>query len=352
MCIHLISARRVFIVVSERSVRIGDPATSKSSSGDLLSWGNCIHQSPFRNLTSFACLDASANASVLDRLSQSSSLVSLTLVWSSFRELNLEKFEALRELRIYVEGPSVWSLHSPIRVPEGSLRTLTKLVIHDTRTAQWSRDLFCGNMCMFPNLRVLRLDECPASPVELFSFIQMHPLIQEVSVSTSEQHPPIRLEMLKLLIEGTGTWCDDVYEDEVIDGEPNPVITSPCSEIDEEEEFQLHHKDDFPGIHIHFDLFAFTRRPLNDAATLWRSPKGSMKPRYKTTGLAFRIMDQERWQVRGLPVAYVPDVLLLAKEHFPDTEVLRVSSDTPFWEGDFMTFMVCLPTCGTDTRHW
>ena len=75
-----------------RSVYIGDPANNKTSSHDLLAWGNCIHQSPFRNLASFTCLDASANVSVLDRLSDSPSLTSLTLVWGGHRDLDLHKF--------------------------------------------------------------------------------------------------------------------------------------------------------------------------------------------------------------------------------------------------------------------
>lgn len=331
------------LIFISRSIRIGDPITSRPTNGDLVAWGSCLNPSPFCNLRSFACLDASATPSVLDKLRQSDALTSLTIVWGGCRRLDLQKFKTLQSLRIYVDGPMVWSLHSPILAPKGTLNSLTKLVIHDTKACQWSRDIFCGNSCMFPNLRVLRLDECAARPVELFSFIQMHSSLMEVSVSTNEEHPPIRLEMLKKLIEGTGTWSVGSCDDEYVDGETNNTVILPCAEMDEEDEYLLHYKDEFPNTHIHFDLFAFTRVPITETATRWHSSKGSAHPRYKTTGLAFRIMDQERWQSRNIPIAYIPDVVELAKEHFPDVEELRISSDTPCWEGNFQAFMVCHP---------
>lgn len=323
-----------------RSIIVGDPADDTPASGNLHAWSNCIHRSPFLSLTSFACLDASTTHDVLERLSDSKGLTSLTLVWGGKRRLELQKLTALEALRIYVDGPRVVRLLAPL----SPLATLTKLVVHDNRTCRWSEQLVAGRRVLFPCLRVLRLDECPAEVRDVFDFIQRHPTLLEVAVSLCDDFPPIRLEALKKLVEGTGTWadepCEGVKQRNGLSGEIVDERDSPHAELTEDGQISLHYKDEFPDTHLQFVLFAFTRVPVTDIATLWQSGRGSPQPRYKTTGLAFRIMDQERWQLFGIPVAYVPDILSVAKVHFPDVEELRVSSDTVYWQDNFVMFMV------------
>lgn len=297
-----------------------------------------MHKSPFSNLTSFECLDSPPTTDVLAKLNESKSLTSLTLVWNGQHKLYLYRFESLKSLRVYVEGPRIWSLPSPLVAPEN----LTKLVVHDSGFCRWSKELVLGRYVSFPSLRVLRLDECAAEPADIFEFIQIHSTLLEVSVSLCDDENTIRLEALKKLIEGTGTWKGGDCEGELIDGEPNVEVTSPCPELVNGDEVSLHYKGEFPDTHIQLDLFSFTRVPIMENATSWRSWRGSLRPRYKATGLAFRIMDQGMWQMLGMKVAYIPDVLFLAKDHFPDVEELRVSSDTACWESSFVPFMVCL----------
>ena len=127
-----------------------------------------MHKSPFSNLTSFECLDSPPTTDVLAKLNESKSLTSLTLVWNGQHKLYLYRFESLKSLRVYVEGPRIWSLPSPLVAPEN----LTKLVVHDSGFCRWSKELVLGRYVSFPSLRVLRLDECAAEPADIFEFIQ------------------------------------------------------------------------------------------------------------------------------------------------------------------------------------
>ncbi len=245
---------------------------------------------------------------------------------------HLDTFPELRTLRLYFLRESI--------PPLSGSRTLTTLVLDGAQNCDWSVGIMNTSVAlvMFPNLRVFRLETVWADQHQVFDFVQRHATLMEVSVSMSELTLPFRLEALGMLIKGTGTWYEFGRPDDEIDGEANEGWDNPCEENKGADGSPLLNPV-FPYSYIRFNSFSFSRVPITPTATKWKSSRGSKQPRYRATALSFRTFEIGRWTPLNLPVADIPDVLLLS-DYFPSVEELRISSDALHWDDDFTSTMV------------
>lgn len=175
---------------------------------------------------------------------------------------------------------------------------------------------------LFPNLRVLRLEFCSHSVPVVYNFIHRHPTILEATVHfLSFKGKALRIGPLIKLIDGTGTWIAP-------HGATNAMVDQPSmEEFDEENPVPNDLNDNYGP----FYRFSFVRVPVSPGALRWTSWRGSDHPRYRCTGLAVHLAENEShledWET-------VSDFLQEMRSSLPHVEELRLMSPMPYRQGD------------------
>ena len=233
------------------------------------------------HLLSFECVAAVSHTSAVDALvAANPTLRKVVLVWiEPFVFPALNTLSDLQTIRLFLVDWIVpdASATAPLSNPRMTFNSLTTLAINNGGTRVNLFNLYITHLS-FPKLRVLNIHEAELAAPLAFDFVQRHPSLLEVTMSSRAGN--FRLEAVLKLIEGTGTWAGvgDVRLDQ-----PSFVELSRLSPF----------PPALPYLYGVLPEFSFSRVPIVDHALEWRSSKGSSEPRYRCSGLALRFSDDD-----------------------------------------------------------
>ncbi|TCD67143.1 hypothetical protein EIP91_000427 [Steccherinum ochraceum] len=188
-------------------------------------------------------------------------------------------------------------------------------------------------------------------PCQIFQFIDLHPSLREVNVGFfTKLSVAIRLEAVFKLVEGTGLWADPT--ENLLERKRRGIVTSRDIYAHEKKQKMdrvevdfiqglniAEQPDDFPGVMVTVEAFAFTRTlalPLLDPpfipASQWtkinvENPENEFQhPRFRAKELALQIGDQCRYD-NGRQTD-IPDIFKLPAHFVAAIEKFTVISKT------------------------